>query len=459
MKSPFKPLDESKFSFFHAKSLITTGMGVFTDGYDLSSIGIVLLTVLSDFGITSKSPDFAIYTSLISGSALIGAAVGAIIFGLLSNKGRKTFYGVDVTLMALGALLQAFVKDPLQLVIVRGILGVGVGADYVLSPMIMAEHSNVKDRGKTLALGFGLFWGFGATTAAILFLALQGLGVSPGLTWRIVLAAGAVPAAAVIYLRRKIPETVRFLGRIKGDVEEVRKVIRDVTGSDVTINQRLKDESPFKSYLASQWRAFLVACLLWFLFDIVAFSGILFGPSLIAKSLNLNSGEFQILLEGLFTVPGGITALLLIDRVGRKPLQVTGFVVMALALLSFAYYKGSAGATFSPLIGLILYGMQNYGSQAGPGSVSASGMLGVELAPTKVRGLVQSLTVASGRIGAALTSFVFPSLFQAYGESFAVYFLAAIAAVSAVVTLVGVPETKGKSLEETSGESEALELA
>lgn len=184
----------------------------------------------------------------------------------------------------------------------------------------------------------------------------------------------------------------------------------------------------------------------------MAYSGILFGPSLIASSLGINSGVFQLLIEGAFTIPGGIIALSLIDRVGRKPLQVVGFVVMAVALMSFAFYKSSAGASFSPIIAFFLYGLQNLGSQAGPGSVSASGILGVELAPTKVRGLVQSLTVASGRIGATLTSFVFPSLFHEYGESFAVYFLATIAAIAAVITLVAIPETKRKPLEESSRE-------
>ncbi|MCG3109572.1 putative sialic acid transporter [Metallosphaera sp. J1] len=452
MKDLFKPLDEKKLSFFHFKSLITTGMGVFTDGYDLSSIGIVLLLVLSEFGVTSKSPDYVSITAGISGSALAGAAVGAIIFGILSNQGRKKFYGIDVGLMTLGALLQAFVTDPTQLIIVRFLLGLGVGADYVLSPMIMAEHANAKDRGKIIALGFGLFWGFGATTAAILYLALQAAGVPPSLIWRIVLAAGAIPSASVIYLRRKIPETARFLGRIKGDVEGVKDVIREVTGTEVNLSSKIKDETSFTQYIKRNLGLFISAIILWFLFDIVAYSGILFGPSIIANSLGINSGVFQLLIEGGFTVPGGIIALSLIDRVGRKPLQVIGFVVMAISLVSFAFYKSYAGATFSPVLAFFLYGLQNLGSQAGPGSVSASGILGVELAPTKVRGLVQSLTVAGGRIGATLTSFVFPSLFQHYGESFAVYFLATIAAVAAVITFVAIPETKGKPLEESSNE-------
>ncbi|MEM0114066.1 MAG: MFS transporter [Metallosphaera sp.] len=457
MKDVFKPLDEKKFSFFHVKSLLTTGMGVFTDGYDLSSIGIVLLLVLSEFGITTKSPDYVSLTAAISGSALAGAAVGAILFGFLSNMGRKTFYGVDVALMTVGALLQAFVTDPTQLIIVRFLLGLGVGADYVLSPMIMAEHSNAKDRGKIIALGFGLFWGFGATLAAVVYLALQAAGVPSYLIWRIVLAAGAVPAASVIYLRRKIPETARFLGRIKGDAEKLKGVIREVTGKNVNVDSEIKDKTSALYYIKRNWSVFLSACLLWFLFDIVAYSGILFGPSLIAQSLGINSGVFQLLIEGAFTVPGGIIALSLIDRVGRRPLQVIGFVGMALSLLSFSLYKNMAGLAFSPMIAFALYGLQNLASQAGPGSVSASGILGVELAPTKVRGTIQSLTVASGRIGATLTSFVFPSLFHQYGEAFAISFLAGIAAIAAILTFAVIPETKGKSLENSSREIDLVQ--
>ncbi|MEL9970538.1 MAG: MFS transporter [Metallosphaera sp.] len=457
MKDVFKPLDEKKFSFFHVKSLLTTGMGVFTDGYDLSSIGIVLLLVLSEFGITTKSPDYVSLTAAISGSALAGAAVGAILFGFLSNMGRKTFYGVDVALMTVGALLQAFVTDPTQLIIVRFLLGLGVGADYVLSPMIMAEHSNAKDRGKIIALGFGLFWGFGATLAAVVYLALQAAGVPSYLIWRIVLAAGAVPAASVIYLRRKIPETARFLGRIKGDAEKLKGVIREVTGKNVSVDSEIKDKTSALYYIKRNWSVFLSACLLWFLFDIVAYSGILFGPSLIAQSLGINSGVFQLLIEGAFTVPGGIIALSLIDRVGRRPLQVIGFVGMALSLLSFSLYKNMAGLAFSPMIAFALYGLQNLASQAGPGSISASGILGVELAPTKVRGTIQSLTVASGRIGATLTSFVFPSLFHQYGEAFAIYFLAGIAAIAAILTFAVIPETKGKSLENSSREIDLVQ--
>jgi putative MFS transporter len=117
----------------------------------------------------------------------------------------------------------------------------------------------------------------------------------------------------------------------------------------------------------------------------------------------------------------------------------------------------SALKAYVPAIGaLILYGLSQFFSQAGPGSISASGMLGIELAPTKVRGVVQAMTVAAGRTGAALTSFVFPYFFNVYGEGFAVTFLSIVALVAAIVTWFFIPETKGKPLEESSKETEVI---
>ncbi|WP_054837856.1 MFS transporter [Sulfuracidifex metallicus] len=469
--NPFKSLDETRLNFFHFKNLFTTGMGVFTDGYDLSSIGIVLGLVLSSYGIKEGSSSYVLYDSLVAGSALVGAAIGALIFGQLSRMGRKKFYGIDVGLMTVGALLQALAPNAATLIAIRFLLGMGIGADYVLSPMIMAEHTNAKDRGKIIALGFGMFWGFGATTAAAITLVLSSIHISPDIIWRIVLAAGAIPAASVIYLRRKIPETARYLGRIKGDLEEMKEVIREITNSqNVNVDNDLKDNKTLRYYFRRNFRTFFGAMVLWFLFDIAAYSSILFGPTSIAKVLGLTPSLFQFVTEFAFTVPGGIMAILLIDRVGRKPLQVVGFLGMASFLLAFSTYLSVTGTTldiktgalvigpaFSPLLGIFLYGMFNFMEQAGPGSISASGMLGVELSPTRVRGEVQSFTVAAGRIGASISSFIFPSLMATYGISFAITFLSILMFTAAIITLLVIPETRSKPLEVSSGELETIE--
>lgn len=213
----------------------------------------------------------------------------------------------------------------------------------------------------------------------------------------------------------------------------------------------MKDSRTFSDYFTKFGKYFISAALLWFLYDIVAYSSILFGPSSIANSVGIHNGAiWQLIMEFGFTIPGGILAILTIDKVGRKSMQIIGFIGMALALLAFSILRTHV----LPIIALIMFGMFNFINQAGPGSISATGILGIELAPTKIRGLVQSITVAAGRIGAALTSFVFPYLFVDYGEKFAVAFLSSVAFVAALLTLLGIPETAKKPLEISSMEEQ-----
>jgi MFS family permease len=89
----FAELDAQLFKRFHWLALFTTGMGVFTDGYDLSSIGIVLPLVLASFGVQHIT---GLESGMLAGSALVGAAVGALIFGALAQRGRKKFYDSDL---------------------------------------------------------------------------------------------------------------------------------------------------------------------------------------------------------------------------------------------------------------------------------------------------------------------------------------------------------------------------
>jgi Sugar (and other) transporter. len=161
-------------------------------------------------------------------------------------------------------------------------------------------------------------------------------------------------------------------------------------------------------------------------------------------------------LMEVFTIAGGIVMLAFIDRKGRKMLQTLGFVGIGAFLLLFDSISNIGIVAVIPIAGMIVYGMgMQFFNQAGPGSITASGMYGVELAPTKVRSQIQSYTVAAGRTGAALSSFVFPILFIVLGESFAFLYLAGLSIAAALVTFIFIPETKG-SLEQAADELEEM---
>ncbi len=147
--NPFKLLDDISMRSFHLKYMLVAAMGTFTDGYDLSTLGVVLPYVLMSYGISSlKSPAGGVFWSIwLNALPVFGFFMGAPLFGYLSKLGRKTFYGWDALLMAVGAALQPFMPNLILLGAARFIMGIGLGADYVLSPTIIAEVSNARDRG------------------------------------------------------------------------------------------------------------------------------------------------------------------------------------------------------------------------------------------------------------------------------------------------------------------------
>jgi MFS family permease len=445
----FANQDEQPFKRFHWLTLFTTGMGVFTDGYDLSSIGVVLPLVLASFGVAHIT---GLESGMLAGSALVGAAVGALIFGALAQNGRKKFYGLDVTLMAIMAAAQAFAPDLWTLIAIRFVLGIGIGADYVLSPTIMAEHANRRDRGKKLGLGFGVMWQVGGAVAALVALLLGSLSVDADLRWRLVLAFGSVPALSVLYLRRKMPETARYLARLEGDSTGAAKVVHHIAGAAPT-TAASRDRRAWRAVFSQHAQAIFGAALLWLLFDIVVYSGILFGPSLIAQGLGLAPAIFSLIASFVFVIPGALIGVSLIDRIGRKQLQTWGFIGAAAMLGLFAYLHDEVMA--APAIGMLLFGLYSLLITAGPSSVAGAGILGVELSPTRIRTIGQSITVVGGRIGASIAAFLFPLLFGILGETGVIYLLAAVSIVGAVCTMLVIPETAQRSLEDINADADA----
>ncbi|MCL4342392.1 MAG: MFS transporter, partial [Candidatus Thermoplasmatota archaeon] len=195
---------------FHLKSVIVTGMGVFSDSYNLYAISLVYYSALLYLNLNT------IQASLVTASSFFGAAFGAILFGAIADRiGRKPMYGIDLMLIFFGAIMQLFAGSFTLLFASRIILGFGIGGDYVMSPVIMAENSDTANRGKLMAVSFSVMFLMGATLSAFVD-QVSTLLLVPSISWKVVLAFGAVPSLFVIYYRRKIPETPRFTARIMG---------------------------------------------------------------------------------------------------------------------------------------------------------------------------------------------------------------------------------------------------
>ena len=144
-----RQLDESPMSGFQLKTVVTAGMGFFTDAYDLFIIGVVSSILIETWHITSFE------TSALSSIALLASVLSTFLFGRIADtKGSKFIYGYELLVLAAGAIASALSPNVIWLLVFRFILGVGIGGDYPVSSTLMSEYANRKDRGKLITFVF-----------------------------------------------------------------------------------------------------------------------------------------------------------------------------------------------------------------------------------------------------------------------------------------------------------------
>jgi MFS transporter, PHS family, inorganic phosphate transporter len=140
-------MDDAATSREHWKILLTSGMGFFTDAYDLFIIGVAATLIQSEWHIASYQK------SLLSSLALLTSAVGAVVFGQVADRlGGRKIYGYEVLVLAVGAIATAFAPNIWWLIALRGVLGFGIGGDYPVSATIMSEYASRRNRGRMVAL-------------------------------------------------------------------------------------------------------------------------------------------------------------------------------------------------------------------------------------------------------------------------------------------------------------------
>jgi MFS family permease len=332
-------LDESQLSRFHWKAMITSGMGFFTDAYDLFVIGVVNSLLIP---LWSLNP---LEIALINSVSLLSAAIGSYIFGQLADRiGRHRIYGLTLIVLAIGAILSALSPNIYFLLAFRLVMGLGIGGDYPLSATLMSEYSNRKDRGKLITMVFSM-QGLGLIFGPLVAIVLLGSGVSQDLSWRLMLAFGAIPALATFYLRRKIAETPRFALMMNGDLDGAAHTTAQVTSQQNermparTVPAKSAKRQPHKSSFAllstRRYLGWIIGTAgAWFLLDI-AYYGTTTSNTLILNALNPHASQVTHMVEVLLiflvaALPGYIVAALTIDKLGRKAIQCIGFAMMGI---------------------------------------------------------------------------------------------------------------------------------
>lgn len=458
-----KALDEAPMTRLHIRFWLLAGLGILLDGFDFFVIGVANPLIKKDFHVTSSQ------VGLVSAAAIVGAVFGASLLGPLGDKiGRSRIFKYDLYLFVVFSVACIFAWNVWALIAFRFMLGLAIGLDYPLASSYLAEVLPSAKRGRWLTGAFSLQAVgilLGAVAGVVIFSAFPHLW-----SWRVLLGFGVIPALVIIYVRRKVPESPRWLAQ-NGREEEAKQVADRLSPVPVvvtTADTAKSAETPeglkamiqpelFKRKLI---RRTIFTAVPWFLMDIATYGVGIFTPTLIAEILlkhpkttyiagNIASTKATAALD-VFLPIGFAIAILLVDRVGRIPLQVTGFAVMALALVILGTVEGLPGGGDAHLWAVFLaFALFNTFMNAGPNSTTFA--LPAEVFPSSCRAAGAGFAAGCGKLGAALGVFLFPILQDSIGNSALLFIIAGCCLLGLTVTMIFKIEPKGRSLEEISG--------
>lgn len=492
-------LDRARTQWYHITAIIIAGMGFFTDAYDLFCISSVskLLGRLYYFDPTTGKPGKlpTSVNNMVLGVALVGTLSGQLVFGWLGDKlGRKKVYGITLILMVACAIFSGLsfgstAKSVIGcLCFFRFWLGFGIGGDYPLSATIMCEYANKRTRGAFIAAVFAMqgvgiiFAGLVSMIVSKIFLsrfpappfhAAPILSTQPqaDFIWRIVLMVGAFPAALTYYWRMKMPETGRYTALVQGNAKQAAMDMGRVLEIEIEEEQgkvtqfKAANDYPFLSNeFYKRHGVHLIGTMsTWFLLDIAFYSQSLTqkdvypAMGLIKKDDEVNAIEevyetsramFIVALFGNF--PGYWFTVAFIEKLGRFTIQLLGFFVMSVFMLvmgiQYENLKDQKG------VFALLYGLTFFFANFGPNTTTF--VFPAELFPTRVRSTCHAFSAAAGKAGAMIGTFVV----QSYTSDENVSKIKHALMVLAFTNMLGfcatflLPETKGRSLEDISGE-------
>lgn len=427
-------VEQSEFTPFLKKMTIFAGGGIFLDGYILVIIGIALIQL-------SPALDLNSFWTGISGAAsLVGILIGGLVFGYITDLvGRKVMYLIDLVAIIIFSIMSMFISSAFWLVILRFLIGLGIGADYPISTSLLTEFTPTKYRG--LMMGLVMFiWYVGAIVST--FVGYFLLALPNGWAW--MLGSAAIPALILVIGRFDAPESPRWLLKA-GREEDALRIVKKVWGEESELSDlgEVPKQTDIRLLFQRGYFKRLMFCgLFWMCQVIPCFAIYTFGPQILG-AFGLADGNDWIwgyAAINLAFALGCIPGLFWVESMGRRPMVIMSFVFMTLGLLVLSVIG-------EPPIWIVVLGFAVYAFFSGPPTI-LDALYPNELFPTEIRASAFGVATAISRIGAAIGTFALPWVLQHGGTQITMLLATSITLFGLIVCIFMAPETKGKTLAE-----------
>jgi len=429
-------LDSLPLRAFHWRIVVASGLGWMFDAFDSGLVSFVLPVLVKEWGLTPAQ------VGQVASIGLLGMFAGAVLVGSLADRfGRRALFQATLAVFSVATGLCGLAWNLASLLALRFLVGFGLGGELPVASTLVTEFSPRAHRGK-LVVVLESFWAFGWALAA-----LVAFWLIPRIGWRAAFFIGAVPVLYILYLRRAVPESPRYLqaaGRHQEAVAVVRRVERECGVEPASLQPGDSAPAPAAGF-RDLWKPRLArrSAMLWALWFAMVYSyyGIFtwLPTLLVAQGHSITKSFGYTLWITAAQIPGYFSAALLVDRWGRKPTLTTYMLGCALSALAF----GRASSPGEILTWGCLLSFFNLGAWGVVYTYTP------ENYPTSVRGTGAGWAVGFGRVGGILAPLVVPWLLGTWSGSQAIVFthFAVVIALGVIAVVWLGEETKGRSLE------------
>ncbi|MFC6352696.1 MFS transporter [Rothia nasimurium] len=433
-------LDELPVTRHHARLLGVTGIGWALDAMDIGLISFVMAALIAHWGITSGQ------ASLLGSIGFLGMAIGATLGGRLSDRfGRRAIFAGTLLVYGLATGFSALATTFTVLLVLRFIVGLGLGAELPVASTYISEFAPRAVRGRMVVV-LEAFWAVGWILAALIGTFVVSRSEDG---WRWALAIGCVPALYALVVRWGLPESVRFLTR-RGDLARARSVVAGFAASPPLRAEAARTPSaPAAAGQASAelaratsiWsaalrRRTLAFWVIWFCINLAYYGAFIWIPSLlIQQGFSLVSSFTFTLIMTLAQLPGYAVSAWLIERWGRRSTLATFLLGSALAAVAY----GLSHEVWALVASGCMLSFFNLGAW---GALYA---IGPELYPGHLRGSGTGAAAGFGRLASITAPLLVPALLPLVGVS-GLFVLFALAFCTAAGATLLLPETRGRQL-------------